>query len=171
MEQIRLIIGLGNPGLEYSKTRHNVGFMFLDFLAGDFLEEKKFKALISKYNNILLAKPLTYMNSSGDSVNAIANFYKIPSSQILIIHDDLDIRLGEYKLQFNKGPKVHNGILSIEQKLASTEFWRLRVGIDSRNEEQKKYMSGSDYVLGRFVEQENNLIESVFTEIKEALFD
>lgn len=170
INDIKLIVGLGNPGKDYFKTRHNAGFLFLDSWNTQFLNETKFKSEISTVvidnNKLLLAKPNTYMNSSGDAVVAIARFYKINPSQILIAHDDLDIKLGEYKLQFNKGPKVHNGILSVENKLSTTEFWRLRIGIDNRTDELRQNINGADYVLGRFAEDELNKLSELFSELK-----
>lgn len=174
INSIKLIVGLGNPGKEYVKTRHNAGFIFLDLLSNEFLTETKFKAEIANVTinkKILLAKPTTYMNASGESVVAICNFYKLLPKEILVVHDDLDVKLGEYKLQFNKGPKVHNGILSIENLLATTEFWRLRVGIDNRTEELRKLISGSDYVLGRFSPEELDALDKTLKKAKEILFN
>lgn len=175
ISEIKLIVGLGNPGKEYAKTRHNAGFMLFDQFNVDFLLENKFKAEVSQFKTerqkFLLAKPNTFMNSSGESVVAICNFYKILPSEVLVIHDDLDIKLGEYKLQFCKGPKVHNGILSIENSLSTEEFWRLRVGIDNRSPELKKHMTGSDYVLGRFTDEELVTIEDLFKQIRVEYFN
>lgn len=174
INKIKLIVALGNPGKEYVKTRHNVGFMFFDHFNIEFLTESKFKAEIAQFKaenqKIIFAKPNTYMNSSGESVIAINNFYKLIPSEILVVHDDLDIQLGEYKLQFSKGPKVHNGILSIENLLSTEEFWRLRIGIDNRTQELKKHISGSDYVLGRFTDEELTTLEKLFTQIKAEYF-
>jgi len=171
IQNIKLIVGLGNPGKEYTKTRHNAGFLFLDYLCESFLTENKFKSEVSSINinskKILTTKPLTYMNSSGEAVLAISQFYKINPEEILVVHDDLDIKLGEYKLQFNKGPKVHNGILSIENMLSSSEFWRLRIGIDNRDGELRKNISGSDYVLGRFTQEELDVLAQTFKAIKD----
>jgi len=171
IQNIKLIVGLGNPGKEYIKTRHNAGFIFLDKLSSNFLVEQKFKSefctAILKDKKLILAKPQTYMNSSGEAVLAIMQFYKLEPSELLVAHDDLDIKLGDYKLQFNKGPKVHNGILSIENLLSTSAFWRLRIGIDNRSEELKKNISGSDYVLGRFNEEELNILDKTLSTIAE----
>lgn len=174
IKKIKLIVALGNPGKEYVKTRHNAGFIFMDKFNVEFLPENKFKSEIAQINlnqKFLLAKPKTFMNSSGESVVAILNFYKLLPSEILVIHDDLDIKLGEYKIQFNKGPKVHNGILSIENMLATSAFWRLRVGIDNRTEELRQHISGADYVLGRFTDDELKQLGSIFKSIKEIYFN
>lgn len=169
LSQIKLIVGLGNPGLEYAKTRHNVGFMFLDSLNLNFSEEKKVRAEVAQIgvgeDRIFIIKPLTFMNNSGESVHLMKSFYKLSPQQILVIHDDLDIELGQYKLQFNKGPKVHNGILSIENHLSTAEFWRLRIGIDNRDSVLRANISGSDYVLGRFTTEELETLNRTFTEI------
>lgn len=170
ISEIKLIVGLGNTGLEYERTRHNAGFIFLDSIAqSNFKEEKKFKALMSEHNGIKLAKPTTFMNSSGEAIRAISDFYKINPSQILVVHDDLDIKLGEYKLQFDKGPKVHNGISSIENHLGTSEFWRLRIGIDNRTPELKANISGADYVLGRFSSEELEILTKILFSISETL--
>lgn len=121
---------------------------------------------MSSFKNIKLAKPTTFMNLSGESVGAISSFYKINPAEILVVHDDLDIKLGEYKMHFNKGPKVHNGITSIENHLGTSEFWRLRIGIDNRTPELRENISGADYVLGRFNSEERILLDKVFLKIK-----
>ena len=119
---MKLITGLGNPGPEYDKTRHNVGFMFLDYLssthnAKPFQSHKKCESecteIESAGKKYLLQKPLTFMNDSGRAVKKCMDFYKIAQSDIFIVHDDLDIQLGSFKIQMAKGPKVHNGVNSI----------------------------------------------------------
>jgi len=171
IEKIKLIIGLGNIGREYIGTRHNVGFELIEKIAEThrFNEEKKFKALMHKTaiddHNLLLAKPITLMNASGESVQSICKFYKLYSNEILVIHDDLDLQLGEYKIQFAKGPKIHNGILSIENRLGTKNFWRLRVGIENRTIEKKRYMTGTSYVLGRFQVKEVYVIQAVIEDV------
>lgn len=160
----KLIVGLGNTGLEYSKTRHNAGFLFLDELATqDFLETKKFKSEISKKDGVILAKPTTYMNNSGEAVQTIKQFYKLDNSDILVVYDDLDIEGGKYKLQ-QKGPHVHNGVNSVYKHIGEG-FWHLRIGIDFRNIEERKLIAGRDYVLGKFSEKENATISQTFDNI------
>lgn len=162
----RLIVGLGNPGLEYSRTRHNAGFMFLDEIARqEFLEDKKFKAEIAKQGSKYLAKPTTYMNKSGEAVQLIKNFYKLENSEILVVYDDLDIEGGKYKIQ-QKGPHVHNGVNSVYQHIGDG-FNHLRIGIDFRTPEIRKNIKGVDYVLGKFTDQEYNTIEQTFKNILE----
>lgn len=173
-----LIIGLGNPGKEYKKTRHNVGFMFLDFLNKylkfeDFTHEDKFNGMvsISNFENIkmILVKPLTYMNNSGETVVKVKNYYKIDTDNIFVIHDDLDIDFSEYKIQFTKGPRQHNGLLSIENHLGTSNFYKVRIGIEKRGE-LRNVISGKDYVLSNFSNDETELLEKeVFENIKNDL--
>lgn len=171
LSKIKLIVGLGNVGLEYYKTRHNAGFLFLNTLvdSSKFNNERKFKAEIYKSTNMILAKPTTMMNESGFSVQSIINFYKIKSEEIFLIYDDLDIDLGKYKIQFNKSPKGHNGVLSVENKIGTTHFWRLRIGVDGRSKELRKKFSGKDYVLSRFSEDEMVTLNSTFDTIVQEL--
>ncbi|OGK37863.1 aminoacyl-tRNA hydrolase [Candidatus Roizmanbacteria bacterium RIFCSPHIGHO2_12_FULL_42_10] len=158
---MKLFIGLGNPGTEYSRTRHNVGFMFIDFLATHY-SAKPFqynKKLLSQTtetvindHKIILAKPQTYMNESGRAVFVLINFYKIKQEDIIVFHDDLDIKLGTFTIQKGKGPRVHNGIQSIEKALTSTNFWRGRIGIEHRDGPEK--ISGKEYVLQMLSDEE-----------------
>lgn len=136
MSAIRLIVGLGNPGPEYSDTRHNAGFWFLDQLAqregAFFHEEKKFLGKIARVRlagqDIWLLKPLTYMNRSGQSVVALALYYKILPEEILVVHDELDLMPGCMKLKKGGGNAGHNGLKDITEKLSTPNFWRLRLG-------------------------------------------
>jgi PTH1 family peptidyl-tRNA hydrolase len=171
LEKIRLVIGLGNIGREYIGTRHNVGFDILERLAttSKFVEEKKLKSFIYQGKlidkGLIFSKPTTMMNGSGETAQLIASFFKIDPSEIIVVHDDLDLSTGSYKLQFGKGPKVHNGILSIENRLGTSGFWRLRIGVDSRDLQTRRVMSGADYVLGRFKVDEVKLINDVYEKI------
>lgn len=142
---IKLIVGLGNPGDRYAKTRHNAGFWLLDNLnsheQGQWREEKKFFATHSKIflanQPLHLLKPQTFMNCSGQSVAAIAHFYDIAPEQILVVHDELDLPEGVAKLKFSGGHGGHNGLRDIIKALGSKDFYRLRIGIDhpgDRNE-------------------------------------
>lgn len=157
IQNMRLIVGLGNVGKLYDTTRHNAGFIFIDLLAQrfriNFVEERKMLCHLGEHKTEIyryfLSKPTTMMNESGKSVRMLANFYKIKPEEILIVHDDLDITLGKSLLQFGKGPKVHNGLTSIQNSLGTSKFWRLRVGVDSRDSDQRKLISGADYVLGK----------------------
>lgn len=136
MPAIRLIVGLGNPGAEYADTRHNAGFWFVDRLAqrerSFFREEKKFLAEVARVRlagqDIWLLKPQTYMNRSGQSVVALALYYKILPEEILVVHDELDLMPGCMKLKKGGGNAGHNGLKDITEKLSTPNFWRLRLG-------------------------------------------
>lgn len=137
---MKLIVGLGNPGEKYAKTRHNVGFMVLDELAQkfsssnyQFSKEKKFEAEILKVNykneDLVLVKPQTMMNASGDSVARLKEYYRVPPCDIWVIHDDLDLPLGHLKIVMGRGPAGHHGVESIIKELGTDEFVRFRLGI------------------------------------------
>lgn len=145
---MKLLVGLGNPGTKYFHTRHNAGYLFLDYLSQK----------ISLGQTVKTLKPDTYMNQSGQAVAKAMGFFKLSTDDLLVVHDDLDLRLGEFKLQFGKGPKQHNGVESIEQRLGTTQFWRLRLGIDNR--EAQKRTPGESYVLQNFSEQELKILQS-----------
>lgn len=134
---IRLIIGLGNPGEQYEKTRHNAGFWLVDdyakTLQASFNLEKNMSAWVAKgrYEGqvIILAKPTTYMNRSGLAAGALMRFYKLQPEQVLVLHDELDLLPGQAKLKKGGGHAGHNGLRDIQQVFASPNFWRLRLGI------------------------------------------
>jgi PTH1 family peptidyl-tRNA hydrolase len=172
---IKLIVGLGNIGKDYQDTRHNAGFIFLDdFSEFPFEIEKKFESSIVAIKiddqKLLLAKPMTLMNNSGRAVSQIMAYFKIKSEEIVIVHDDLDIELGNWKMQLGKGPHAHNGLDSIEKSINTSNFWRIRIGIDNRSDEQRKNMSGSDYVLERIPKKEMEILHSVNQDILESIF-
>ena len=134
---IQLIVGLGNIGQEYAQTRHNAGWWMLDELAAtwgaSFREDKKYYAEVAKANTpqgeVWLMKPSTYMNKSGQAVSALANFFKIPVSDLLVLHDELDIQPGHVRLKKGGGNGGHNGLKDIQAKMGSADFWRVRLGI------------------------------------------
>jgi len=134
---IRLIVGLGNPGAEYARTRHNAGFWLLDRIADDLhvtcALDKTFFAHVGKLRldgaNLLLAKPMTYMNRSGQAVGALARFYKLAPESVLVLHDELDLLPGQVKLKQGGGHAGHNGLKDIQAALGGDGFWRLRLGI------------------------------------------
>lgn len=134
---LKLIAGLGNPGPQYLKTRHNAGFWFVDQLAAQyqtsFRPEPKYKGETAKINiagqPIILLKPLTFMNKSGESVAPLVNFYKFPLSSVLIVYDELDLPPGVARFKRGGGPGGHNGLRSLIRWLGSNEFARLRLGI------------------------------------------
>lgn len=136
-EAIRLVVGLGNPGREYEATRHNAGFWWVDELArlhnASFKSDSKFHGLVAKANlhghEVFLLKPQTFMNVSGRSVGAVAQFYKIEAAQILVVHDELDLPPGSAKLKLGGGHGGHNGLKDIIAHLGTKDFWRLRIGV------------------------------------------
>jgi PTH1 family peptidyl-tRNA hydrolase len=157
--QIRLIAGLGNPGPEYAGTRHNIGFMVIDHLAAHFgstwEKSTKWDALTSKRGDTLLAKPMSFMNRSGYSLVAIAQFYKIAPSEILVVLDDLALPVGRIRIRPGGGTGGHNGLESIIMQFGTEEIPRLRIGIGAAPRD-----GGVDYVLGGFFEEERPLLKS-----------
>ncbi len=177
----KLIIGLGNPGKEYENTRHNVGFMFADELrarldAAPFQEQKKFGAMISEGvlpngEKIILAKPLTFMNSSGEAVSKLLNFYKCPVENLLIAYDDVDLPIGSGRFRPSGGPGTHNGMRSIIQSLGSENFPRIRFGIESRGVSAPKQQDITSFVLTPFSKEEKEKLHSAFQKGLDALFE
>jgi peptidyl-tRNA hydrolase, PTH1 family len=171
---MKVIVGLGNPGEKYSGNRHNVGFMVVDALAKLventlWSESKKFKAGVLQTKEFMLVKPQTFMNDSGLSVVAICQFYKVALTDLYIVHDDLDIQIGNYKIQHGKGPQVHNGLRSVEEKLGSDQFWNVRVGVENREVRGNKGVPGVVYSLQDFNTEEQQLVEDVITKIVDEL--
>jgi len=173
---MKLVVGLGNPGEKYAKNRHNVGWLAIDMLGvrlKDFYVKKNHSILstIIEYKigkeRILLVKPLTYMNNSGESVSTLSRFYKVDCNDIYVIHDDLDIKFGKFKIQKGKGPKVHNGILSIEDHLKTSDFYRVRIGVDNRDPENR--IPGETYVLQNFTDEEKENLNLLFDKILKEL--
>jgi PTH1 family peptidyl-tRNA hydrolase len=175
---MKLIVGLGNPGKKYSKTRHNVGFMVINGLAktSNWKESKRAKATFAWLNiggkEIELLRPMTYMNNSGYSVAyAKREHPQLKISDIYVIHDDLDVALGSYKIQRGKGPRLHKGVLSIENELREDDFWRVRVGVENRRREPSfaKATKGREYVLQDFEDDELDTINKVIDRIIKSL--
>ena len=133
MNPPRLIVGLGNPGPQYETTRHNAGFWFVDHLADKLkvalTPQARFFGKVARAGDLWLLEPATFMNRSGQSVAALANFYKIPAGEILVIHDDLDLPPGGIRLKQGGGNGGHNGLRDIQARLGTPDFWRLRLGI------------------------------------------
>lgn len=172
---MKLIIGLGNPGNHYAKTRHNVGFMAVNLLSRnkpldceDWKINKKFNAetAVSGDRKILLFKPLTFMNESGKAVKAALNFFKLQPEDIFVFHDDLDIPFGSYKIQKRRGSAGHNGIESLFAHLGTRDFTRIRIGI--ANDERHK--NGADFVLSPFTAKEQKFLPATLTRAAEELF-
>lgn len=176
-----MIIGLGNPGTKYEKNRHNVGFLFADYLIEHFIHrdalvleeinhEDRFGAEVGKYElqdeKYIIAKPQTFMNASGDAVQRLIGFYQLPTTYLYVAHDDLDIPFGKFKIQFGVGPKLHNGIDSIENRLGSSEFYRIRIGVDNRGGQP---VAGETYVLQNFTQTESEKLPEIFSSIMNQL--
>lgn len=168
---IRLIVGLGNVGEKYSHTRHNAGFLFIDYLVHFYLKSKGFDSETQEnksyksYNfqnlDIVCIKPSLMMNRSGEALMEYIKYKDYSLSEILVVHDDLDIALGKYKLQVSKSPKLHNGISSVERILADKEFYRLRIGVENR---KGIPIPGLSYVLKKFNDEELGQLDLVFND-------
>lgn len=171
---MKLIVGLGNPGKEYSNTRHNMGFnlidFYLDYLKIDVKWNSKFDGLYFqttiKGDKVFFLKPQTYMNLSGDSVRKIIDYYDIDINDILVISDDLDLNVGNFKLKSSGSCGGHNGLRDIENKIGTSDFKRLKIGI-SKNKE----MDTKDYVLGKFSKDEKDDINNLFKDLCAVLDD
>lgn len=168
---MKLIVGLGNPGREYDNTRHNVGFMYLDYIFRDnFQVNNRFKAMeyttVIEGEKVIIIKPLTYMNLSGEAVGNYVNYYKVNVDDILVIQDDLDMEVGRVKLLFNHGDGGHNGIKNIILNLGNRDFLRLKIGISKTTLGDTK-----DYVLGKFTSEELDTINDSFKELSSFIND
>ena len=161
---VKLIVGLGNPGDKYMRTRHNFGFVVLDELvkkaSAEFVNESKFEAQIVKTqigeNEVILAKPQTFMNSSGESVRKLAQFYKIDLSDIWVIHDELDLNLGQIRVR-RGGSSTHNGVKSVAEAIGES-FYRIRLGIKS---DTYTGQASESYILENFTEPELKNVQEV----------
>ena len=167
-----LIVGLGNPGLAYRHNRHNIGFMVADVLAQKLeipLKRVKFKAQIGNGKvegiPVIIAKPLTYMNNSGEAVAPLVHYFKVPLERLLVIHDDMDLPLGTLRMRPSGGSAGHNGMLSIFDKLGTNAIPRLRVGIGR----PPGRMDPADYVLQDFPKNEEELLNMVIAQACEAV--
>lgn len=164
---IRLIVGLGNPGPEYEQTRHNAGFWLVDNLANTLpgcrlQRESKYNAMLAKSiisgNEVWLLEPLTFMNRSGQSVGALARFFKIKPEEVLVVHDELDIAPGVAKLKKGGSSGGHNGLKDITAALGTQDYWRLRLGIGHPRNSQSQ-QAVADFVLHRPRKEEQPLID------------
>ncbi len=158
MKPIRIIVGLGNPGRDYAATRHNVGFMVLDRLAAHFGAEwkleKAYKAEIAAGPGVLLVKPQTFMNSSGESAGPLMRYFKFEPEQVLVVYDDISFPVGTMRLRAGGSAGGHNGMKSLIAHLGTEKFPRLRVGISAPG--QKQMVS---HVLGKFASDERPLLD------------
>lgn len=168
---MKIVVGLGNPGSQYKETRHNIGFQVVDELvrrwnAGAW--KKKFEAEVSEHRAIgpvLLVKPQTYMNLSGTTVREAAKFYKTPPTEIVVVHDDLDLPAGRLRIRERGGSGGHRGIESILTQLGSDEFVRVRFGVGR----PPAGWDSADYVLGRFAPEEQDLIREAVAKAADAI--
>ena len=167
-----IIAGLGNPGREYENTRHNAGFMVLDALAdklGADISERKHKALCGKAviggQKVILLKPQTYMNSSGESIRAAADYYKVAPEDILVIYDDISLAPGQLRIRAKGSAGGHNGIKSIISHLGCDTFPRIRVGIGG---EKHPGQDLADYVLGHFSGEEKEKLDEALENVVKA---
>jgi PTH1 family peptidyl-tRNA hydrolase len=164
---IRLIVGLGNPGSEYETTRHNAGFWLVDRLAlGQLRRDTRFNALAAKARlggeEVWLLEPQTFMNRSGQSVGALARFYKIPPESVLVVHDELDLQPGTARLKKGGSSGGHNGLKDITAALGTQDYWRLRIGIGHPRDLQPQ-QPVVDFVLHRPRKEEQALIDDSIT--------
>lgn len=174
---IKLVVGLGNPGREYERTRHNAGFWWVDALAAEmgasFKRESKFHGEVAKAGSVWLLKPLTYMNKSGLAVGSLAKFYQIAPEEVLVAHDEMDLPAGGLKMKIG-GAAGSNGVKDIVAQLGTRDFWRLRIGIGHPRDMAAK-LGGDmsrievvDYVLHRPDKADERLIEDALRRATEA---
>ena len=170
--RLSLVVGLGNPGAAYAQTRHNAGFMVVDELAGKFdigFDKRKFDTVFGRGHierqPVVLAKPMAFMNRSGPPVRSLADFFKISSEAMLVIHDDIDLAFGRLKIKEKGGHGGHNGIRSLIDAFGTDNFVRLRIGVGRSGNN----MSVSDHVLSRFTAQENESLAQIITMARDAV--
>jgi PTH1 family peptidyl-tRNA hydrolase len=165
------IVGLGNPGEKFEKTRHNAGFMAVDLFAknnefGDFELGKKLDAVVAKKGKILLAKPQTFMNESGKAVKKIAAGYKLKAKDFIIVHDDVDLPVGKIKISVNRGSAGHKGVESVIKAVGNKDLTRVRIGIQPAKGKPKK---AQDMVIKDFSPDEEKVMKKTIKTIVEAL--
>ena len=172
-DKMKLIVGLGNPGREYENTRHNIGFLTVDKYAdklGVSITKSKFNGLygdaIINGQKVLLLKPQSYINLSGEVIRSFVDFYKINIDDILIIHDDLDLQVGTYKIKQKGSSGGHNGLKNIELHLSTQEYKRIKIGISNN-----KNIDTKDYVLGKLSKEESELLKEVQNQVISILDD
>ena len=167
---MKLIVGLGNPGKQYAETRHNVGFMILDFLQSEwgfpaFTANKRFTAEISEgmheAEKVILIKPATFMNLSGAAVRSILDFYKLTPADVFVVQDELDIPFGTHRLAIDSSAAGHNGIKNIIEHLGTQRFVRLRIGIATPEQSTVCLCNAHEFVLDRFTAEERAALEKL----------
>ena len=171
---MKIIIALGNPGQQYENTRHNAGFIIADELQkslgfSEFEKNSKFEALVCEKNlggeKILLAKPQSFMNNSGQVVKKMLDFFKIPKENLTLLHDDLDIELGAFKISLDSSAAGHNGVQSIIDNLGSQQFKRIRLGIEGSEKKKDRIIPGEVFVLQDFSKEELEIIKKLAEKI------
>jgi PTH1 family peptidyl-tRNA hydrolase len=169
---VGLVVGLGNPGNTYKNTRHNVGFMVLDQIAKDFsiaLVKQKFDTVFGRGSvdgvEVVLAKPMAFMNRSGPQVQRFARYYRILSEDMLVVHDDIDLAFGRIKIKEKGGDGGHKGVRSIIGAFGGGGFTRLRIGVGR----PEATISAADHVLGKFSLKEEKVIDRIITEARDAV--
>jgi PTH1 family peptidyl-tRNA hydrolase len=160
-----LIVGLGNPGKQYENTRHNFGFKVLDLLAGSENWENKYDSQFLKLADVILAKPQTFMNKSGEAVAQIMKFY--PAAELVLVHDELDLELGSLRVQKNVSSAGHNGVQSVIDTLGMQNFVRIRLGIN--NPMTRGQLPGDEYVLKIFTNEEQPIVTEILEKARLAL--
>ena len=171
---MKIIVGLGNPGREYEGSRHNVGFSFLDYYLNyknvSITWKNKFQGLYCEINlngeKVIFLKPQSYMNLSGTVVSQFINFFKIDTSDLLVISDDLDLNVGNFKLRDKGSCGGHNGLRNIEACIHTQQYKRLKIGISNDKSRETK-----DYVLGRFSKDEEKQLQELFTSLVDVIDD
>ena len=172
---MKIIVGLGNPGSEYKNTRHNMGFNYLDHYLNNYKKvnviwKNKFNGIYFETNingeKVIFVKPLTFMNSSGECVSKFVNYYKIDKSDLLVVHDDMDLNIGNFKLKDKGSSGGHNGIKSIIELLGTDCFKRLKIGISKSNNADV-----IDYVLGKFNNDDLEIYAKLFKDLDKVLDD
>lgn len=175
-----MFVGLGNITKKYENTRHNVGFDFIDkFIYRNNLpelrSESKLESYINRYKvneyDFLLIKPTTFMNNSGVAVQNASNYLNYGKESLILIHDDLDIPLGEFKINFAKGPREHNGVNSVERAMQTKDFWRIRIGVETRDERQRAQIPGEKYVIMQMNSDDKALLLKNVSELVENISD
>jgi len=167
---MKLVVGLGNPGKKYKATKHNIGFICLDYYVNKmklkFKKEKKFDGEILKNGDLILLKPKTFMNNSGQSIRKVINFYNIDINEVLVIYDDLDLPMGKLRMREKGSSGGHNGVKSIISNIQTDEFKRVRIGI-----EKNPLYEAKDYVLSLFSNPEKEVINPVLDTVSDIITD
>ncbi|MFA6354644.1 MAG: aminoacyl-tRNA hydrolase [Candidatus Paceibacterota bacterium] len=174
--KFNLVIGLGNPGPEYKKTYHNIGFLATDFITTKSGFKKFSKSSTKKFEflevkNTIICRPLTFMNDSGQAVVLILKYFKIKPENILVIHDDSDLEIGKYKLVYDRGSAGHKGIISVINHLKTKKIWRLRIGIrpkpNNNDTTPQKRIKAEKFVLKDIKPTDQKIFDHIFGEITE----